>query len=78
MIRSVLILLALFAVTFAQWGYGGGPMMGGMGPGMMGGMGPGMMGGGYGMGMPSPMMGGYGGYGGMGMYRPGLLGMLLG
>ncbi|CAL2043355.1 unnamed protein product [Caenorhabditis brenneri] len=77
--RSFIILAVFFAICSAQWGYG--PMMGGYGPGMMGGYGPGMMGG-YGPGMMGgygPMMGPgmYGGYG-MPMYRPGLLGMLLG
>ncbi|CCD68885.1 CaeNaCin (Caenorhabditis bacteriocin) [Caenorhabditis elegans] len=82
MLRSVLVILALLHACVAQYGYG--PMMGGYGPGMMGGYGPGMMGG-YGPGMMGGygpgMMGGYGMspmYGGYGMYRPGLLGMLLG
>ncbi|CCD83347.1 CaeNaCin (Caenorhabditis bacteriocin) [Caenorhabditis elegans] len=72
------VLLALLSVSFAQYGgyYGGGYPYGGYGgypyggyqnyghPGMYGGYSP---------------YGGYGGYGGYGpMYRPGLIGMLLG
>ena len=75
-------LMAAVSVVSAQpgggAGYGGGPMMGGYGPGMMGGYGPGMMGGGYGGGMmgyghPGMMGGGYGG-GMMGYGHPGMMG----